>query len=314
MFTLHAHDVPQLSSCNLNITRGPHQNPFPHLLPFGGGGKGTDQRVSFATFGHCLLGQRKMTDTDSKPSKNPAQSKNKKPKLDPKILPANKHAPTPLEKQRLEVAKLLQDPTRKVHLPKPAKEKTIRPPREMIKNVQGSSAGAGSGEFHVYKQSRRREYERLRLMDEKEQKDKETAEFEKKQAELKSKADTKTAARRSRRQRRKENARKKRQQNSSQPNDETKATDDDVNDSSSSEEEAENAKKRKKLGAAPVGEGMKFKRPKGSDDEEEEDKKTEESDNNLKQSIQSDSKTTDPSQPDAPVVESNGLKIVEDES
>lgn len=33
-------------------------------------------------------------------------------------------------------------------------------------NVQGSSAGAGSGEFHVYKASRRREYERLRAMDE----------------------------------------------------------------------------------------------------------------------------------------------------
>lgn len=37
----------------------------------------------------------------------------------------------------------------------------------MMKNVQGSSAGAGSGEFHVYKQNRRREYERLKLMDEK---------------------------------------------------------------------------------------------------------------------------------------------------
>lgn len=35
-----------------------------------------------------------------------------------------------------------------------------------MKNVQGSSAGAGSGEFHVYKASRRREYERLQLMEE----------------------------------------------------------------------------------------------------------------------------------------------------
>lgn len=35
----------------------------------------------------------------------------------------------------------------------------------MMKNVQGSSAGAGSGEFHVYKASRRREYERLKLME-----------------------------------------------------------------------------------------------------------------------------------------------------
>ena len=35
-----------------------------------------------------------------------------------------------------------------------------------MKNVQGSSAGAGSGEFHVYKESRRREYERIQLMEE----------------------------------------------------------------------------------------------------------------------------------------------------
>ena len=35
-----------------------------------------------------------------------------------------------------------------------------------MKNVQGSSAGAGSGEFHVYKAGRRREYERLKLMEE----------------------------------------------------------------------------------------------------------------------------------------------------
>ncbi|KAI1337237.1 hypothetical protein F5Y15DRAFT_418005 [Xylariaceae sp. FL0016] len=38
-------------------------------------------------------------------------------------------------------------------------------PPEIVTNVQGSSAGAGSGEFHVYKASRRREYDRLRHME-----------------------------------------------------------------------------------------------------------------------------------------------------
>ena len=46
----------------------------------------------------------------------------------------------------------------------------LPPPPEIVSNVQGSSAGAGSGEFHVYKASRRREYERLKLMDEEAQK------------------------------------------------------------------------------------------------------------------------------------------------
>lgn len=80
--------------------------------------------------------------------------------------PVNRHAPTPLERQRSQLAKLLKDPSKPVAIPPPPKEKTIRPPREMMKNVQGSSAGAGSGEFHVYKANRRREYERLKLMEE----------------------------------------------------------------------------------------------------------------------------------------------------
>ena len=80
--------------------------------------------------------------------------------------PANRHALTAVEKQRLQLDRLLKDPAKPVHIAAPPKEKTIRPAREMMKNVQGSSAGAGSGEFHVYKASRRREYERLKLLDE----------------------------------------------------------------------------------------------------------------------------------------------------
>jgi hypothetical protein len=52
-------------------------------------------------------------------------------------------------------------------MPTATQERTVRAPAEMMKNVQGSSAGAGSGEFHVYKQSRRREYERLKIMEDK---------------------------------------------------------------------------------------------------------------------------------------------------
>lgn len=79
--------------------------------------------------------------------------------------PSKRHASTPLDKQRAQLEKLLKDPSKPAYIPPPPKEKTVRPAREMMKNVQGSSAGAGSGEFHVYKASRRREYERLKLME-----------------------------------------------------------------------------------------------------------------------------------------------------
>lgn len=97
-------------------------------------------------------------------------SKSPAPQPGPSTGPVNRHAPTPVERQRAQLDKLLKDPAKPAFIPTAPKDKTIRPPREMMKNVQGSSAGAGSGEFHVYKASRRREYERLKMMDEKNQK------------------------------------------------------------------------------------------------------------------------------------------------
>lgn len=73
---------------------------------------------------------------------------------------------TPAELQASSLSKLMADPAKEVKIPAaPTTEKTLRPPREMMKNVSGSSAGAGSGDFHVYKHARRREYERIKLME-----------------------------------------------------------------------------------------------------------------------------------------------------
>jgi hypothetical protein len=43
-------------------------------------------------------------------------------------------------------------------------KKEVKPPVEFVRNVQGSSAGAGSGEFHVYRAGRRKELERQKDM------------------------------------------------------------------------------------------------------------------------------------------------------
>ncbi|ORY89629.1 hypothetical protein BCR35DRAFT_155200 [Leucosporidium creatinivorum] len=90
-----------------------------------------------------------------------------------KPTPPPRHGATPAEQQAYALAKLLANPDKPVYIPERPKDETgatkqLRAPREMMKNVQGSSAGAGSGEFHVYKQSRRREFERLKIMDEEE--------------------------------------------------------------------------------------------------------------------------------------------------
>lgn len=73
----------------------------------------------------------------------------------------------PYSQQGLALARLLANPDREIVLPGPPKSeiKTIRAPRDVIPGIQGSSAGAGSGEFHTYRAGRRRENERLDIMD-----------------------------------------------------------------------------------------------------------------------------------------------------
>ncbi|KAG6332496.1 hypothetical protein ID866_6598 [Astraeus odoratus] len=120
-----------------------------------------------------------------------------------------RHAVTPLDRQRSQLERLLKDPSKPAYIPPPPKEKTIRPAREMMKNVQGSSAGAGSGEFHVYKAGRRREYERLKMMEEETRMEAETADFERRKKEAEEQAEAKTAKNRARRQKKKERAKVK---------------------------------------------------------------------------------------------------------
>ncbi|KAF8161131.1 hypothetical protein B0H34DRAFT_795966 [Crassisporium funariophilum] len=123
--------------------------------------------------------------------------------------PVNRHALTAVEKQRSQLEKLLKDPLKPAYVPPPPKEKTIRAAREMMKNVQGSSAGAGSGEFHVYKASRRREYERLKLLEEASQKEVEDADFEKKRRDAEELNNAKTSKNRAKRQKKKERSKMK---------------------------------------------------------------------------------------------------------
>ncbi|KFY50424.1 hypothetical protein V496_09348 [Pseudogymnoascus sp. VKM F-4515 (FW-2607)] len=72
-------------------------------------------------------------------------------------------------------------------------------PPEIVANVQGSSAGAGSGEFHVYKASRRREFARLKAMDEEVLGEKLEEEYEKEKREREEKDREATERRRRKR-------------------------------------------------------------------------------------------------------------------
>ncbi|KAI0378233.1 hypothetical protein F5Y04DRAFT_262132 [Hypomontagnella monticulosa] len=125
--------------------------------------------------------------------------------------PTKKRAVTPLSSQAREVEALFAKPEQTIRIPdagtlSSSRKNNLPPPPEIVTNVQGSSAGAGSGEFHVYKASRRREYERLRRMDEEVATERAREEFEKGKEEREKRDDEKT--RRNREKREKAKARK----------------------------------------------------------------------------------------------------------
>lgn len=116
--------------------------------------------------------------------------------------PTKRRAITPSSEHANQIDSLFKDPSKEIRLPSGPKERTsssLAPPPEIVANVQGSSAGAGSGEFHVYKASRRREYERLRLMQSEVDKEKGDAEWEKQRDEARRKDEEKTEKNRRRR-------------------------------------------------------------------------------------------------------------------
>jgi hypothetical protein len=107
--------------------------------------------------------------------------------------------------QRFKLQKLLKNPDKPAYIPEKPEEKLPRvfKPPEFVRNIWGSSAGAGSGDFHVYRGVRRREYARQKFLTEKSEKDKLDDEFQKRLKEHKKADQDKSAKKRAKRMKKK---------------------------------------------------------------------------------------------------------------
>lgn len=119
--------------------------------------------------------------------------------------PTKRRFVSPRDEHATQVESLFRDPNRELKLPDGTRPKTagsMPAPPEIVANVQGSSAGAGSGEFHVYKASRRREYERVRLMQNEVDREKGESEWQREQGKIRRKDEEKTEKNRRKRDKR----------------------------------------------------------------------------------------------------------------
>ncbi|XP_003485821.1 PRKR-interacting protein 1 homolog [Bombus impatiens] len=108
-------------------------------------------------------------------------------------------AKTAIDLQRLKLQKLMKNPEKPIILPERPKAKSTPTVPEFVRNVMGSSAGAGSGEFHVYRHLRRKEYARQKFIQEKGHKELLDEEYHRKIEENKRIAEEITAKKRAKR-------------------------------------------------------------------------------------------------------------------
>jgi len=105
--------------------------------------------------------------------------------------------------QRLKLEKLMANPEKPVRIPSRPVDREVNRAPEFNLNVMGSSAGAGSGEFHLYRQMRRKEQSRLKQLAYRKVRDELDAEFKQKLEENEKAAAEKTAKKRLKRQKKK---------------------------------------------------------------------------------------------------------------
>ncbi|XP_001651008.2 PRKR-interacting protein 1 homolog [Aedes aegypti] len=106
--------------------------------------------------------------------------------------------------QRAKLEKLMKNPEKPVIIPESPRERDFSNAiPSFVRNVMGSSAGAGSGEFHVYRHLRRKEYARQKHIQEKSRSEQLDDEFQQKLEQNKQDAEDRTAKKRAKRQKKK---------------------------------------------------------------------------------------------------------------
>ncbi|EDW77053.1 uncharacterized protein Dwil_GK22164 [Drosophila willistoni] len=133
-----------------------------------------------------------------------------------KEKPLRPFVKTATDLQRLKLEKLMKNPDKPVNIPEQRREKDyMASVPTFVRNVMGSSAGAGSGEFHVYRHLRRKEYARQKNIQHQSAQEAADSAFQQKLEDNRRSAEEKTAKKRAKRLKKKQRAKRPREQKQS---------------------------------------------------------------------------------------------------
>ncbi|XGW18145.1 hypothetical protein V3C99_002619 [Haemonchus contortus] len=160
------------------------------------------------------------------------------PRDDP-IVEEERRAHTATDLLRMRLERLQQNINKPAPIPaRRAEIKPPRPPPEFVRNVVGSSAAAGSAEYHIYRINRKKEQNRLDYIAKVAETEELDEQYRKHKEEIERIEAERTAKKRAKRQRKKERAKKRKMVKTEQSSDES-SEDSDEEESQGNENEGE---------------------------------------------------------------------------
>ncbi|XP_060652914.1 PRKR-interacting protein 1 homolog [Drosophila nasuta] len=185
-----------------------------------------------------------VKETENKPRKKKKNADSDGSDSDGKDKPLGPFIKSATDLQRLKLEKLMKNPEKPVVIPEQRRERDyMSSVPTFVRNVMGSSAGAGSGEFHVYRHLRRKEYARQKNIQNQSLREAADDAFQQKLDDNKRIAEERTAKKRAKRLKKKQRAKQPREQKS---NDSKKPEESASNESASEAEQDEEAPPIKK--------------------------------------------------------------------
>ncbi|KAH8259158.1 hypothetical protein KR038_011876 [Drosophila bunnanda] len=154
-----------------------------------------------------------VKESEHKPKKRKKDDGSPGSDSDDKDKPLRPFVKTATDLQRLKLEKLMKNPDKPVVIPEQRRDRDyMSSVPSFVRNVMGSSAGAGSGEFHVYRHLRRKEYARQKNIQNQSAREAADDAYQQTLDDNRRAAEEKTAKKRAKRLKKKQRAKKPRDQ------------------------------------------------------------------------------------------------------